>query len=117
MLLNSVFVDPLHEGHRHPCFFGTAAEVLEDCSGDKNAAAWEDEDEKKKDSNFVRGPLKWLTVDPGQQTVGSFHPITTGEWSEGVHLSNATGRLVELSQDHSMTTEAMTAAVDAITPT
>lgn len=35
------------------------------------------------DNPFVRGPVKWVTINPGAQTIGSFHPITEGDWNIG----------------------------------
>ena len=29
---------------------------------------------------MVRGPLGWLIDNPGRQHVGSFRPITVGDW-------------------------------------
>jgi hypothetical protein len=42
---------------------------------------------------FVSGPLKWVTDNPGQQRIGSFHPITSGDWTDGAYLSEATLRV------------------------
>ena len=40
----------------------------------------------------MRGPITWVTVNPGAQTIGSFHPITEGDWTEGacifIHIRN-----------------------------
>lgn len=59
---------------------------------DKNPEDKEDQDSSK----YVRGPLKWMTVNPGQQSVGSFHPITDGEWMDGVHMSKSLTTLMDL---------------------
>ncbi len=37
----------------------------------------------EEDNPFVSGPLKFLVDDPGRQRIGSFHPITEGDWSAG----------------------------------
>lgn len=118
MLLNSAFVDPLRKTFRHPCFFGTASEILLDCSPEAKEGKVEhdEEAEEEDDERFVRGPLTWLAVDPGQQTVGSFHPITMGDWRDGVHLSGSTQRLVEISQQMGLTDEQAKLALEAIEP-
>jgi hypothetical protein len=36
----------------------------------------------------VSGKLTWVTVNPGAQSqIGSFHPITEGDWTEGAYIS------------------------------
>lgn len=44
---------------------------------------------------FVQGELEWVKVNPGSQTarIGSFHPITEGDWTEGAYVSPATNEL------------------------
>ena len=48
---------------------------------------------------FVSGPLHFIVDDPGRQTIGSFHPITTGEWSEGAYLGNGFGELMNKAKE------------------
>ena len=48
---------------------------------------------------FVSGPLHFIVDDPGRQTIGSFHPITTGEWSEGAYLDNGFGELMNKTKE------------------
>ena len=36
------------------------------------------------------GRVSWLVDNPGRQQIGSFHPITEGDWSEGAFISEAT---------------------------
>jgi len=115
MLLNAVFRDPFQDGYRHLCFFGTAAEVIEDCAPNEPKIEGQEEKEEE-DKAAVRGPIKWLDVDPGQQTIGSFHPITTGQWGEGVHISNATEHLVSIALSATLTAEAAEAAIENISP-
>jgi ankyrin repeat protein len=75
--------------HRHPCFFGNMSDVFEDCCGfcpepeNEEARAVQ----KDEDGRFVRGPIEFMVDDPGRQSVGSFHPITEGDWSEMAYLS------------------------------
>lgn len=46
-----------------------------------------------EDWPFVEGDLKWITLDPGRQSIGSFHPITDGDWSEGTYFQPDTEQL------------------------
>lgn len=40
------------------------------------------------DSPFVSEVLSWVKVNPGAQgKIGSFHPITEGDWTEGGYIS------------------------------
>jgi len=76
--------------HRHPCFFGEMSDIFEDCCGhcpepdSPEAAAVQ----KEEDERLVRGPIKFMVDNPGRQSVGSFRPITDGDWSEMAYLSN-----------------------------
>ena len=75
--------------HRHPCFFGDMADVFADCCGycpepeSAEAAAMQ----KEEDERIVRGVIKFMFDDPVRQSVGSFHPITDGDWAEMAYLS------------------------------
>ncbi|KAH8798385.1 hypothetical protein F5884DRAFT_814057 [Xylogone sp. PMI_703] len=69
--------------HRHPCFFGTAEQVIRDCCGccpvpqtDKEMIATE-----KDAMTYVSGPMKFRTDDPGRQEIGSFNPVNDDEWT------------------------------------
>jgi ankyrin repeat protein len=76
--------------HRHPCFFGDMKDIFEDCCGYcaipdcPEAIALQKEEEER----FVKGEIMFMIDDPGRQSVGSFHPITDGDWSEMAYLSN-----------------------------
>lgn len=76
--------------HRHPCFFGTAAEVLQDCCGFCPEPKTEEEKEvyEKESGLYVSGPLTFIKDDPGRQEVGSFNPITTDDWTEMAYVGN-----------------------------
>ncbi|KAI0628020.1 ankyrin [Trametes polyzona] len=75
--------------HRHPAFFGTMLECLEDCceccpepQNDEEKALQETEDE-----SYVRGRIQFIQEDPGRQSMsGSFHPIDEGEWAEQAYM-------------------------------
>ncbi|KAJ7124475.1 hypothetical protein C8R44DRAFT_703945 [Mycena epipterygia] len=89
--MNSTF-NPKNKGrrlHRHPAFFGTIQECLEDCC--EHCPAPIDEDERKlqaeEDEGYIRGRISFIQDDPGRQTLsGSFNPIDVGEWSAQVYI-------------------------------
>ncbi|CAA7269211.1 unnamed protein product [Cyclocybe aegerita] len=88
--MNSTF-NPKNKGrrlHRHPAFFGTIEECIEDCC--ENCPKPIDEDERKlqvdEDEKYISGRLKFIQENPGRQSMtGSFNPIDVGEWSEQVY--------------------------------
>ncbi|KAK8812344.1 hypothetical protein WA158_007578 [Blastocystis sp. Blastoise] len=77
--------------HTHPCFVGTLEEVIKDQCGCCPPIPANDKSGKPIDKEslecFVHGPLSFIVDDPGRQSIGSFHPITTGEWEEGAYIS------------------------------
>ncbi|KAI0350817.1 ankyrin [Trametes cingulata] len=75
--------------HRHPAFFGTMVECLEDCC--EYCPEPKDEEEKKlqetEDESYVRGRVQFIREDPGRQSMsGSFNPIDEGEWAEHAYM-------------------------------
>ena len=76
--------------HRHPCFLGTAEEVLEDCCGFCPEPNTDEELEvyEQESKIYVSGPLKFIHDDPGRQEVGSFNPVTTDDWTEMAYVGN-----------------------------
>ncbi|PPR01075.1 hypothetical protein CVT24_000396 [Panaeolus cyanescens] len=92
--MNSTF-NPKNKGrrlHRHPAFFGTIEEVLEDCCEHCPKPIDDDEMElqKKEDENYIRGRIQFIEENPGRQTMsGSFNPIDEGEWSEQTYMKPA----------------------------
>ncbi|KAG5643246.1 hypothetical protein DXG03_001296 [Asterophora parasitica] len=75
--------------HRHPAFFGTMAECLEDCC--EFCPEPIDADERKlqeeEDDTHIRGRISFIKEDPGRQSItGSFNPIDVGEWSAQVYI-------------------------------
>eukprot|EP00026_Physarum_polycephalum_P000319 Phypoly_transcript_00319.p1 GENE.Phypoly_transcript_00319~~Phypoly_transcript_00319.p1 ORF type:complete len:1731 (-),score=444.64 Phypoly_transcript_00319:70-5262(-) len=89
LILNSEWYDEEKKVHTHPCFFGTVQEVLTDCCGTcppEPPVQPGPDPTTGMDNPFVRGPLTWVTVNPGAQTIGSFHPITEGDWTEGAYI-------------------------------
>jgi len=93
IVLNSKWYDLTKKIHTHPCFFGTATEVLKDCCGKCPPVSPEADD---PDSPYVSGAITWVTVNPGAQKnarIGSFHPITEGDWTEGAYVSDSTTKM------------------------
>ena len=75
----------------HPCFFGTAEEILEDCS--PNDPPIPDDVSEDVLKHYVRGKLKWLEDNPGRQQIGSFNPITEENWEDGAYFLESTSAL------------------------
>ncbi|TFY76764.1 hypothetical protein EWM64_g7248 [Hericium alpestre] len=75
--------------HRHPAFFGSVEQCLEDCCEycpePRNEEEHQLQDEE--DKSYVRGRIGFVEEDPGRQTMsGSFNPIDEGEWSEQAYV-------------------------------
>ncbi|RPD55207.1 ankyrin [Lentinus tigrinus ALCF2SS1-7] len=75
--------------HRHPAFFGTLQECIEDCC--EYCPEPKDDEEKKlqeeEDASYVRGRVQFIQEDPGRQSLsGSFNPIDEGEWAEQAYI-------------------------------
>ena len=83
--------------HTHPCFVGTLEEVLKDCCGDCPEVPADVNREELE--CFVSGPLSFIVDDPGRQSIGSFHPITEGDWSDGAYLSQDSVTLVKAANE------------------
>ncbi|KAI0059307.1 ankyrin [Artomyces pyxidatus] len=89
--MNSPF-NPKNKGrklHRHPAFFGTMEQCLDDCCGDCIEPANEEEFklQDEEDKVYIRGHVEFIADDPGRQTLsGSFNPIDEGEWSEMAYI-------------------------------
>ncbi|KAJ7062801.1 ankyrin repeat protein [Mycena amicta] len=89
--MNSTF-NPKNKGrrlHRHPAFFGTIEECIEDCC--ENCPQPIDDDERKLQADeadvYIQGRIAFIREDPGRQSIsGSFNPIDVGEWSSLVYI-------------------------------
>ncbi len=59
--------------HRHPCFFGSAEEVIQDCCGYCPLPKTDEEIEvhEKEAKTYVSGKLTFIFDDPGRQEIGS----------------------------------------------
>ncbi|RDW70384.1 hypothetical protein BP5796_08781 [Coleophoma crateriformis] len=86
--------------HRHPCFFGTAEEVLQDCCGFCPQPVTDQEIEiaEEESKTMISGELKFLVDDPGRQEIGSFNPITDDEWTTMAYVGD-TARLCQAIVD------------------
>jgi hypothetical protein len=86
--------------HRHPCFFGTAEEILQDCCGYCPVPKSYEEIEVAEEESkvYISGPLKFIMDDPGRQEIGSFNPITDDEWTTMAYVGD-TARLCQAIVD------------------
>ncbi|XP_014560340.1 hypothetical protein COCVIDRAFT_89408 [Bipolaris victoriae FI3] len=80
--------------HRHPAFFGNAADIIEDCCGycPKPLTPEEEEIAAEEGKIHVSGNLSFMKNDPGRQAIGSFHPLTDDDWTDMAYVGN-TARL------------------------
>jgi ankyrin repeat protein len=93
--------------HRHPAFFGTMQECLDDCCGECTEPRDEEEHELQdmQDKSYVRGRISYVFLpacrqlrsplhrfieeNPGRQSIsGSFNPIDEGEWNELAYIQS-----------------------------
>ncbi|KAL2074939.1 hypothetical protein VTL71DRAFT_8719 [Oculimacula yallundae] len=103
LLLNAEWNQPKEREvylHRHPCFFGTAEEVLHDCCGYCPVPKTDEELEvaEEESKTYISGSLKFLMDDPGRQEIGSFNPITDDEWTTMAYVGD-TARLCQAIVD------------------
>ncbi|KAG4440717.1 hypothetical protein IFR05_003811 [Cadophora sp. M221] len=103
LLLNAEWNQPKEREvylHRHPCFFGTAEEVLQDCCGYCPVPKTDEEIEvaEEESKTYISGPLKFIMDDPGRQEIGSFNPITDEEWTTMAYVGD-TARLCQAIVD------------------
>ncbi|KCV72428.1 hypothetical protein H696_00014 [Fonticula alba] len=89
-MLNSPWFDRTKSYHTHPCFVGRMSAVLRDCCGFCPPFP---ADFDVEESSFVHGPLRFIADDPGRQSIGSFRPITDGDWLEPAFLKESTNLL------------------------
>lgn len=99
LLLNSEWNKPKDREvnlHRHPAFFGTAQDVMQDCCGycPKPITPEEEEVTEEESKIYISGKVDFIKDDPGRQTIGSFNPITDKDWTEMAYVGN-TARLCQ----------------------
>ncbi|CAK9103620.1 Uncharacterized protein R883 [Durusdinium trenchii] len=96
--LNSPFIAKDRTFNLHPCFYGTAKEVIEDCCpNDPPIPSSADPEVLEK---FVRGPLQWMQEDPGKQAIGSFHPLDAEGWYDDVFFDESAVALHRAMNDN-----------------
>ncbi|EHL02549.1 hypothetical protein M7I_1343 [Glarea lozoyensis 74030] len=106
LLLNAEWNQPKDREvylHRHPCFFGTAKEVIQDCCGYCPMPKTDEEIEVAEEESkvYVSGDLRFLQDDPGRQEIGSFNPITDDEWTTMAYVGD-TARLCQAIVDNDL---------------
>jgi len=84
-VLNNPYISKNRPYKLHPCFIGTAEEVIKDCCPDDPPIP--DDVDPASLEGFVRGPLAFIEDDPGRQMIGSFHPLDPGEWASGAYIT------------------------------
>ena len=103
LLLNSEWNKPKDREvnlHRHPAFFGTVEDVIHDCCGycPKPTTVEEEEVAEEENKIYISGDIEFIELDPGRQTIGSFNPITTDDWTTMAYVGN-TARLCQAIVD------------------
>ena len=87
--------------HRHPCFIGDAEFVVKDCCTTCPVPATDEEkgvaEEERK--IFVYGDLEFMKDNPGRQTIGSFHPLTSENWTEQAYLGHTEALCLAIIND------------------
>lgn len=69
------------------CKFGfDIKKVLYNTKSKANAITIEDIYEMGESVEVLPYSIKFLTVDPGRQYIGSFHPVNDKDWENGVYL-------------------------------
>lgn len=106
LLLNAEWNQPRDREvnlHRHPTFFGSAEDIVQDCCGycPKPITPEEEEVAAEESKRFVSGKLTFLKDDPGRQAIGSFHPLTDDDWTEMGYIGN-TAVLCNAIVDHDL---------------
>lgn len=76
--------------HRHPAFFGDMKDVFGDCCG--SCPVPETDEEKKvadeEAKTYISGNIRFIVDDPGRQEIGSFHPLSSDDWTEMAYLGD-----------------------------
>lgn len=89
-VLNSEEYDPDRKYPTHPCFMGDMVHIIKDCAPNDNFNLDQiPEDERQEfEERYVYGTLKWKSINPGEQRIGSFHPIDDEGWEEGSYVNS-----------------------------
>ncbi|KAL4744531.1 hypothetical protein BDW72DRAFT_199497 [Aspergillus terricola var. indicus] len=96
LLLNAEWNKPKDRAvnlHRHPAFFGSAEDVMQDCCGHcpKPTTPEEEEVAAEESKIYISGDISFLSDNPGRQEIGSFNPITDTDWTEMAYVGNTAG--------------------------
>jgi ankyrin repeat protein len=76
--------DPEVYLHRHLAFVGDMEHVINDCCGSCPKPLTPEECQR-----HVSGELSFIKVNPGRQAIGSFNPITDGDWTAMAYVGDA----------------------------
>lgn len=78
------------ELHRHPAFFGSVSDIIQDCCGScpEPVSAEDKEIFEAEKKNFVSGVISFIKDDPGRQDIGSFHPLSAVDYTEMAYIGN-----------------------------
>jgi len=77
----------------HVCAVGTMEEVIADPFPDD--PPFPNDVDSEALETAVYGKLTWLKDNPGRQQIGSFHPITDDDWTDGAYFSHAAEALTK----------------------
>ncbi|KAK4999248.1 hypothetical protein LTR66_001674 [Elasticomyces elasticus] len=86
--------------HRHPAFFGSVKDVIQDCCEycPKPKTPEEEKVAEEESKIYISGDMKFIQDNPGRQAIGSFNPITDDDWTEMAYVGN-TARLCQAIVD------------------
>ncbi|KAM0715936.1 hypothetical protein Q7P37_008450 [Cladosporium fusiforme] len=76
--------------HRHPAFFGSVDEVINDCCGHcPTPITIEEEEVAEQESKiYVAGTVAFMKDDCGRQAIGSFNPLSPDEYTDMAYIGN-----------------------------
>jgi ankyrin repeat protein len=76
--------------HRHPAFFGSVDDVIQDCCGHCPAPITIEEEEvaEKESKTYVAGPVTFMKDDCGRQAIGSFNPLSPDDYTNMAYVGN-----------------------------
>ncbi|KAF8247996.1 hypothetical protein K440DRAFT_549813 [Wilcoxina mikolae CBS 423.85] len=77
--------------HRHPVFFGNVADVVGDCCGFCPEPLNDEEREVAEEEGkiYVKGPITFLSDDPGRQEIGSFNPLGPEDYTDMAYVGSS----------------------------
>ena len=77
--------------HRHPVFFGNVRDVVGDCCGYCPEPLNDEEKQVAEEEGkiYVKGPITFLSDDPGRQEIGSFHPLGPEDYTDMAYVGSS----------------------------